>query len=346
MSGLEGGKSMTQEKVDEGRAAAGPAPRTGRKTKKNLYSVGVLISLLILALVMTVLSPRFLTMDNLMNVASQAAISAIISVGMFLAILTAGIDLSVGSVLALSTMVMGVVCVNLGLDPWLSILVCLATGTLLGLANGLLLTKLSLPHPFISTLGMQKMARGIALVITAAAPISLFPPQVQYLGNNYLGPVPVSFVLVAVLYICMYLFLTRTAAGRYIYAVGGNKEASRLSGIKVESILNMVYMMSGFTAALAGIVLVGRVNAAYPLAGLEYETDAIAAVIIGGASFFGGVGSIGNTVIGVLIIAVLRNGLNLLNVDSNYQTFSIGAVIIVAVYIDVLRQKVMKGGRK
>jgi ribose transport system permease protein len=295
---------------------------------------------------MTVLSPRFLTMDNLMNVASQAAISAIISVGMFLAILTAGIDLSVGSVLALSTMVMGVVCVNLGLDPWLSILVCLATGTLLGLANGLLLTKLSLPHPFISTLGMQKMARGIALVITAAAPISLFPPQVQYLGNNYLGPVPVSFVLVAVLYICMYLFLTRTAAGRYIYAVGGNKEASRLSGIKVESILNMVYMMSGFTAALAGIVLVGRVNAAYPLAGLEYETDAIAAVIIGGASFFGGVGSIGNTVIGVLIIAVLRNGLNLLNVDSNYQTFSIGAVIIVAVYIDVLRQKVMKGGRK
>jgi ribose transport system permease protein len=325
---------------------SGSATLMAKKPKKNLYSVGVLLSLVILCVVMTSLSRRFLTIDNLANVASQAAISAIISVGMFLAILTGGIDLSVGSVLALSTMVMGVVCVNLGLGPYLSMIVCLATGTLLGAVNGLLLTKLSLPHPFISTLGMQKMARGIALVITAAAPVSLFPPAVQYLGNNYIGPLPVSLFLVGVLYVCMYLFLNRTAAGRYIYAVGGNKEASRLSGIKVDSILNMVYMMSGFTAALAGIVLVGRVNAAYPLAGLEYETDAIAAVIIGGASFFGGVGSIGNTIIGVLIIAVLRNGLNLLNVDSNYQTFSIGAVIIIAVYVDVLRQKMMKGGKK
>jgi ribose transport system permease protein len=316
------------------------------KPKKNLYSVGVLISLILLCLVMTILSRRFLTIDNLANVASQAAISAIISVGMFLAILTGGIDLSVGSVLALSTMVMGVVCINFHVDPYLSMLVCLATGTLLGALNGLMLTKLSLPHPFISTLGMQKMARGIALVITAATPISLFPEPVQFLGNSYLGPVPMSFFLVALLYACIYLFLTRTATGRYIYAVGGNKEASRLSGIKVDSVLNLVYMLSGFTASLAGIVLVGRVNAAYPLAGLEYETDAIAAVIIGGASFFGGVGSIGNTIIGVLIIAVLRNGLNLLNVDSNYQTFAIGAVIIIAVYVDVLRQKVMKSGGK
>lgn len=336
---------MAQDKTERDPAGT-PAAQPKRTSKKNLYSVGVLISLLILALVMSILSKRFLTMDNLMNVASQAAISAIISVGMFLAILTGGIDLSVGSVLALSTMVMGAVCVNLGFNPYLSILICLSTGTFLGALNGLMLTKMSLPHPFISTLGMQKMARGIALVITSAAPISLFPPQVQFLGNNYVGPVPVSFVLVAVLYACMYLFLTRTAPGRHIYAVGGNREASRLSGIKVESTLNMVYMISGFTAALAGIVLVGRVNASYPLAGLDYETDAIAAVIIGGASFFGGVGSIGNTIIGVLIIAVLRNGLNLLNVDSNYQTFAIGAVIIVAVYIDVVRQKVMRFGKR
>lgn len=337
---------MADKKKSLGAATAEAAPVSRKKRGKSLYNLGVLISLIILFLVMTILSPRFLTIGNLTNVASQAAISAIVSVGMFLAILTAGIDLSVGSVLALSTMVMGIVSVNLGVNPYLSILICLATGTLLGLVNGLLLTKLHLPHPFISTLGMQKMARGIALVVTAAAPISLFPAPVQFLGNNYIGRLPVSFVLVAVLYICVYLFLTRTATGRYIYAVGGNKEASRLSGIKVNSILNMVYMMSGFTAALAGIVLVGRVNAAYPLAGLDYETDAIAAVIIGGASFFGGVGSIGNTVVGVLIIAVLRNGLNLLNVDSNYQTFAIGAVIIVAVAIDVFRQRVMRGGKQ
>jgi ribose transport system permease protein len=327
---------MTQEKAA---LAARSAPK---KAKKNLYSVGVLLSLLLLCAVMSVLSRRFLTIDNLTNVASQAAVSAIVSVGMFLAILTAGIDLSVGSVLALSTMTMGVLCVNLGLNPYLSILACLAVGSLLGFLNGIMLTKLHLPHPFISTMGMQKMARGVALVITASAPISLFPAQVQFVGNNYLGPMPVSFFLVALLYVCIYLFLTRTATGRYIYAVGGNKEASRLSGIKVNKVLNLVYTLSGFTAALAGIVLVGRVNAAYPLAGLDYESDAIAAVIIGGASFFGGIGSIGNTIIGVLIIAVLRNGLNLLNVDSNFQTFAIGAVIIVAVYVDVVRQKVMR----
>ncbi len=311
----------------------------------KLYQLGVLLSLVLLCVVMSFLSPRFLTMGNLMNVASQAAVSAIVSIGMFLAILTAGIDLSVGSILALSTMVMGVVCINWGWDPYLSMLVCLGTGAGLGYINGSLLTRLHLPHPFISTLGMQKMARGIALVVTAAAPISMFPEPVQFLGNTSFFSVPTSFILVAILYIGMYLFLNHTATGRYIYAVGGNKEAARLSGIKVNSVLNLVYTMSGFTAALAGLVLTGRVNAVYPLAGIDYETDAIAAVIIGGASFFGGVGSIGNTIIGVLLIAVLRNGLNLLNVDSAWQTFSIGAVIIVAVAIDVLRQKVMRSGR-
>jgi ribose transport system permease protein len=319
-----------------------PAQEKTNPLAGKLYSLGVLLSLILLSAVMAMLSPRFLKLDNLMNVASQAAVSAIVSVGMFLAILTAGIDLSVGSILALSTMLMGVVCVNWGWNPYLSIAVCLGSGALLGLLNGLMLTRLSLPHPFISTLGMQKMARGIALVVTAAAPISMFPKQVQYLGNDFVGPVPISFILVAIVYIIMFLFLTRTTIGRHIYAVGGNKEASRLSGIKVNSILNLVYVISGFTAALAGLVLAGRVNAVYPLAGVDYETDAIAAVIIGGASFFGGVGTIGNTIIGVMLIAVLRNGMNLMNVDSAYQTFSIGAVIIIAVYVDVLRQRVMK----
>jgi len=327
--------------------SADPLPHVKKKSALSgrLYSLGVLISLLLLCCVMAVLSSRFLTVDNLMNVASQAAVSAVVSIGMFLAILTAGIDLSVGSILALSTMCMGVVCVNWGWNPYLSIAVCLGMGALLGLVNGLMLTKLHLPHPFISTLGMQKMARGIALVITAAAPISMFPKQVQFLGNNSVGRVPVSFILVAVLYILMFLFLTRTTVGRYIYSVGGNKEASRLSGIKVDNILNLVYTISGFTAALAGLVLAGRVNAVYPLAGIDYDTDAIAAVIIGWASFFGGVGTIGNTIIGVLLIAVLRNGLNLLNVDSAYQTFAIGAVIIIAVYVDVIRQRVLKSGK-
>jgi ribose transport system permease protein len=314
----------------------------GEKIKNNLYSFGILLSLLILCLILTILSPRFLTVDNLMNVASQASVNAIVSIGLFLAILTSGIDLSVGSILALSTMGMGILAVKIGLNPIFSLIMCLAFGTLLGFLNGLLLTKLRLPHPFISTMGMKQMARGIALAITAAQPISGFHPSITFFGSARAGPIPVSFFLVAVLYVGMYLFLTRTTTGRYIYAVGGNKEASRLSGINVSGILNLVYTISGFMAALAGIVLVGRVDSAYPLAGTDYESDAIAAVIIGGASFFGGVGKIGNTIVGVLIIAVLRNGLNLLNVNSALQTFTIGAVIIVAVFIDVLRQQVMK----
>ncbi|MDR0450064.1 MAG: ABC transporter permease [Treponema sp.] len=308
----------------------------------HLYGLGVLISLVLLCMVMTVLSPRFLTVANLMNVAGQAAVNSIISIGMFLAILTSGIDLSVGSILALSTMLMGLFVKDFRLNPFLALAGCLAAGALLGLFNGFLLTKMRLPHPFISTLGTKQMARALCLLVTGTRPVYQFPKPLVFLGNHNIGPMPVSLVLVAALYTLMHLFLKRTKTGRYIYAVGGNREASRLSGINVDGILNLVYTMSGFFAALAGIVLVGRVDTAFPLAGLDYETDAIAAVIIGGASFFGGVGKIGNTIVGVLLIAVLRNGLNLLGVASAWQTFAVGAVIIVAVYVDVLRQRVLK----
>ena len=314
----------------------------GEKIKKHVYSLGVVFSLILLCIVMTILTPRFLTVTNLMNVAGQAAINSIISIGMFLAIMTSGIDLSVGSVLALSTMFMGLFAKTFNVNPYLALLSCLAIGTMIGLFNGLLLTKLRLPHPFISTMGTKQMARALCLVVTGTQPVYQFKKPIVFLGNANIGPMPVSFLLVAALYVVMFIFLTRTRTGRHIYAVGGNKEASRLSGIRVDNILNLVYAMSGFFAALAGIVLVGRVDTAYPLAGMDYETDAIAAVIIGGASFFGGVGRIGNTIVGVLIIAVLRNGLNLIGVSSAWQTFSVGAVIIVAVYIDVLRQRVMK----
>ena len=313
-----------------------------KNIKKHFYSLGVLFSLVLLCIVMAVLSPRFLTVSNLMNVAGQAAINSIISIGMFLAIMTSGIDLSVGSILALSTMCMGLFAKTYNMNPYLALLSCLAIGTLLGLCNGLMLTKMRLPHPFISTMGTRQMARALCLVVTGTQPVYQFAKPIVFLGNANIGRMPVSFVLVAVLYVFMFIFLTRTKTGRHIYAVGGNKEASRLSGINVDNTLNLVYAMSGFFAALAGIVLVGRVDTAFPLAGMDFETDAIAAVIIGGSSFFGGIGKIGNTIVGVLLIAVLRNGLNLLSVPSAWQTFSIGAVIIVAVYVDVLRQRVMK----
>ncbi|GAB6931976.1 ABC transporter permease [Calditerricola satsumensis] len=188
----------------------------------------------------------------------------------------------------------------------------------------------------------MNIARGLALIITGAAPIAGFPEAIQYVGREFVGPVPVSFLLVLAMYVLFHIFLTRTATGRYIYAIGSNKEAARLSGINVDRVLVIVYTLSGLLAALAGLVLVGRVNSAYPLAGLGYELDAIAAVIIGGASFFGGVGTVWGTLIGALIIAVLRNGLNLLNVAADLQTVVIGVVIIVAVYLDVLRQRSRK----
>ncbi|MDT8860133.1 ABC transporter permease [Alkalihalobacillus sp. MEB130] len=307
--------------------------------KTALNKFGPLIGLFLLCVVLTILTDRFLTVNNIMNVARQASINAILSLGMLLPILTAGIDLSVGSVLAISIMVMGVVSVLWGLDPVVGLLVCLAVGAFFGFLNGIMLTKLRLPHPFISTLGMMNIARGLALIITAAAPIAGFPYIIQFLGAEFVGPIPVSFILVIFVYILFHFFLTRTQTGRHIYAIGGNKEAARLSGINVDRVLIIVYTISGFMAALGGIVMVGRVDSAFPLAGMMFELDAIAAVIIGGASFFGGVGTVWGTLIGALIIAVLRNGLNLLNVAADLQMTVIGLVIIAAVYVDVLRQK-------
>lgn len=313
-----------------------------KRKKELLGKFGSLIALALLCLILSLSSSKFLSINNFMNIAQQSSINALLALGMLLPILTAGIDLSVGSILGLSAMVMGVVAVNMGLNPILAIAVCLGMGALLGYLNGIMLTKLRLPHPFISTLGTMNIARGLALIVTAAAPIAGFPVAVQFVGSESIGPIPVSFILVLIVYIIFHYFLNRTSTGRYIYAIGGNREAARLSGIHVNQVLVIVYTLSGLMAGLAALVLVGRVNSAFPLAGLGYELDAIAAVIIGGASFFGGVGTVWGTLIGALIIAVLRNGLNLLNVSADFQLTLIGLVIIVAVYVDVLRQRSSK----
>ncbi|MFA6845668.1 MAG: ABC transporter permease [Sphaerochaetaceae bacterium] len=324
----------TENKKETGAFQSFMAKLNGRGS-----NIGIVMSLLLLCIIIAILAPRFLTISNLRNVLSQASLIAVYSIGEFLAILTAGIDLSIGSILALSIMVMGIVAVRLSWNPLLSMLVCVGVGTAFGLFNGLLLTKLRLPHPFISTIGTKMIGAGLALLVTGTLSINGFAPAVLFCGEKSIGIVPVSVILVAILYTIMYFFMNRTATGRYIYAVGGNKEAARLSGINVDRVLLIVYSLSGFFAALAGIVLVGRVNSAYPLAGKDYDTDAIASVIIGGSSFAGGVGKIQNTLIGVLIISVLRNGLNLMNVNANFQTVVIGFVIIIAVYIDVLRNQ-------
>mgnify|MGYP001194578862 FL=1 len=307
-----------------------------------LKKFGSLLGLIILSVSLAILSPDFLQADNIMNVARQSSINALLALGMLLPILTAGIDLSVGSLLALAICSTGIFVIKWGMNPILGILLCLAIGALGGWLNGIMLTKLKLPHPFISTLGTMNIFRGIALIITGASPIFGFPTVINYVGNNDLGIVPISFILVILIYFVFHVFLTRTSTGRYIYAIGSNKEAARLAGIPVDKVLILVYTLSGLMAGLAGLVLIGRTNSASPIAGLSYELDAIAAVIIGGASFFGGVGTVWGTLIGALIIAVLRNGLNLLGTTSDLQVVVIGIVIIAAVYVDVLRQRSAK----
>lgn len=314
-----------------------------KSSKKDmLFKFGSLLGLVILCVVLSIASPQFLTSNNIMNVLRQSTINALIAVGMLLPILTAGIDLSVGSMLALSTCFMGIAVVNWGINPILAMILCLVCGAFLGCMNGLMLTKMHLPHPFISTLGMKNIARGLALVITAASPISGFPQSIQYLGSKSVFGMPVSFILVIIVFILFSIFLNKTAQGRYIYAVGGNPEAARLSGINVDKTLIIVYTICGFMSALAGIVLVGRVNSAAPLAGLDYDLDAIAACIIGGASFMGGKGNVSGVLIGVMIMAVLRNGLNLLGVAADVQNIAVGAVIIIAVFVDVIRARAAK----
>lgn len=307
--------------------------------------LGPLLAILVVGALLAITSNRFLTFSNLMNVLRQTAINALLSIGMLFVMLTGGIDLSVGSMTAVSACLMGIM-LKAGIsNPAMLMLVALLSGSAVGLINGLLYTKLRLPHPFVSTMGMMQILRGFALLITQATPISGFPAAVLFLGFNSIGKFPICFAAVIVIAILSGVFLSKTSLGRYIYSVGGNREAARLSGIKVDRTICFTYVMSGLLAAFAGIVLVGRVGTAFPLAGDGYEMDAVAACVIGGASFNGGRGTAIGTLFGAMFIAILNNGLNLLGATSDVQQMAIGAVIIIAVLIDVLRSRAEAASR-
>jgi ribose transport system permease protein len=320
-------------------AARSEAKQSWRRAPLGvLRRLGALLALVVMCAILTALSDHFLTFDNLMNVFRQSAVNALLALGQLVVIVTAGIDLSVGSVLGLAC-VLAALMMKAGVPAWLSALSAIGVGAALGSVNGLLLTRLRLPHPFIPTLGMMNVARGLALVISGGFPISGLPDGFRWLGAGRIGFIPSPVLVVVVVCAVLHLFLTRTAVGRDIYAIGGNKQAAVLCGIPVNSRLTLVYAISGAMAGLGAIVLAGRMNSGFPLAGMGAELDAIAAVIIGGASFFGGVGTVSGTLIGALMIGVLRNGLNLLDVSSYWQTAVIGVVIVMAVWIDVVRQR-------
>lgn len=319
-----------------------------KKDNKILSQLGTLIALLLLCVVLAIASPNFLKFSNFMSILKQTSFNAMLSTGMLLCLITAGIDLSVGANATFCACMAGMMVQRGATNSALIIVIILVSGLLIGWINGMLLTRLHLPHPFVSTLGMKNTLWGLALLVTGSQMVSGFPAGVTWLGDATLpGGFPISFVLVIVLFVGMHVFLSRTALGRSIYCVGGNPEATRLSGIHSNNVLTFCYTVSGICAAVAGLISIGRsgisngANAVQP-----FDTDAIAACIIGGASFMGGKGTMWGTMVGALIIAVLRNGFTLLSAPSSIQNIVLGLVIIVAVFIDVTRERMEAKARR
>ncbi|MFE9449253.1 substrate-binding domain-containing protein [Streptomyces sp. NPDC006739] len=305
--------------------------------RRLLLDNGALTALIVLVVALSALSGDFLTTDNLLNIGVQAAVTAILAFGVTFVIVSAGIDLSVGSVAALSATVLAWSATQHGVPVAVAVVLAVATGVAAGLVNGFLIAYGKLP-PFIATLAMLSVGRGLALVISQGSPIA-FPGSVSHLGDTLGGWLPVPVLVMVVMGLLAAFVLGRTYIGRSMYAIGGNEEAARLSGLRVKRQKLAIYALSGVFAAAAGIVLASRLSSAQPQAADGYELDAIAAVVIGGASLAGGTGKASGTLIGALILAVLRNGLNLLSVSAFWQQVVIGVVIALAVLLDTLRRK-------
>ncbi|GLY08923.1 ribose ABC transporter permease RbsC [Pseudobacillus badius] len=309
--------------------------KTGVKSFNDVtQKLGPLLGLVILILIVSILNPSFLAPLNILNLLRQVAINALIAYGMTFVILTGGIDLSVGSILALSSALMAGMIVS-GIDPMLAILIGCLLGAIMGAINGLLITKGKMA-PFIATLATMTVYRGLTLVYTDGNPITGLGDSYlfQLFGRGYFLGIPVPAVTMMLAFIVLWIILHKTPFGRQTYAIGGNEKAAWISGIKVSRVKVMIYSLAGLLAALAGAILTSRLNSAQPTAGTSYELDAIAAVVLGGTSLSGGRGLIIGTLIGALIIGTLNNGLNLLGVSSFFQMVVKGIVIVIAVLID------------
>jgi len=304
--------------------------------KEFLLKNKPLIVLLILCFVMAVLNDRFWTWNNIVTVLRQTSINAVIATGMTFAILIGGIDLSVGSVLAICG-AMAATLISSGMDPLLVVLLALMLGLAIGLVNGILITKGRL-QPFIATLGTMTLLRGITLVYTQGKPISTAGAEgslaFSKIGTGYILGIPIPVLIMIIVFVIAYYILRHIRIGRYIYAIGSNEEATMYSGIKTDNVKLFVYGAAGMLAALGGIIITSRLGSAQPTSGLGYELDAIAAVVLGGTSMAGGVGTIFGTAIGAMIIGLLNNALNLLQVPSYYQDVAKGVVILIAVLLD------------
>ena len=308
------------------------------KERKGTSYLGILIALVALCVVLTFTSKSFLTASNLLNVSQQISTNFLIAIGMTFIILLGGIDLSVGSVIAVTGLMMGIMMKNWNLPVAASLILGLLFASLIGLVTGLLITGFDLP-PFIATLGMMSIARGAAYTITQGQPIYTFPEGFLAITGRY-GGIPVfTILIIAVMFAIAAYVLKYTKYGRYIYAIGGNENCAKLSGINVKKIKCIAYVISGFCCGVAAIVLTSRLDSAVPTNADGAELDAIAAVVIGGTSMNGGEGTLVGTIIGTMIIGIVANGLNLLNVPQGAQRMVKGGIIVLAVIVDVIRRK-------
>lgn len=312
-------------------------PKPSANVPHFMKSWGLAIALLVICAALSIAHPGFLTVTNLVNVARQISINGILAVGVTLVLLTGGVDLSLGSVVALA----GVVAASMAhpdeYPVMVPILLGVATGALCGATNGAMVTRGLIPS-FIATLGMMTAARGLALVLSKGRPVSNLSESFTSLGGD-IGMVPIPAIVLAVIAIITHVVLKHFRLGRHLYAVGGNAEAARASGIHVGRIGVIAYTACGALAGVAGVVLAARITTGQPNAGTGYELDAIAAVVIGGTSLSGGVGSIGGTILGALLVGVINNGLDLMNVSSYYQAIVKGVIIVGAVWLDRNRIK-------
>ena len=308
--------------------------------KENL---GILIGFFTLCVIVALLNNRFLSRGNILNVLRQLFSNCNLALGMCLVIITGGIDLSVGAVMALSgTLCAGTIAAGQLPIP-VAILMGLAIGVLVGFINGTITAKMNIA-PFIVTMATQQICRGLVYVYADGLPIRCDNPPFNFLGNGYIGEIPITILYSIFFVIVIWLVLSKSQLGRWIYAVGGNKNAARFSGINVDKVLMIVYSISGFLAAFAGIIYCARMYSGQPTLGNGDETDAIASVVLGGTSFSGGIGKIGGVIIGILIIAVLSNALNLLGINSFWQLVAKGVVILLAVCVDNIKtHKRVKG---
>ncbi len=326
------------------RERRGPAVPGAGTIRNVAFRYGSLLFLIVLWMVLGISSPYFFSPANIITLALQTSVLALVAMGQSFTMLTAGIDLSVGSMIALtgalaaglaaqgSTLPTGTLA-GQGLPPLVALLLALVAGALLGSMNGLLVVRGGMP-PFIATLAMLAIARGLTLVYTGGYVIPATDPTLTFLGTANIGPLPVAVVATLIAFIILSFILTQTRFGLHVYAVGGNAETARLAGVKVSRVLVAVYVLSGLMAAIGGIILMGRLNSAQPNVGVGFELDTIAASVIGGVSLFGGVGSMQGTLVGAFIIGTLSNGMNLLGIDPYLQQVIKGLVFMVAVAWD------------